>query len=155
MYTYIYTLYNEARYNTHVYHFTVICTGSCWGAPVWWLPQAYRSVDRAEDKDRQADNWQGLAWAGGGLVGRGGHRCDPLPGKGPVLRGARRTAATHRSEHVPNIYTFYVTYRGVHRFVHESSAVSAPVPTGRCGPWRRVVAQRGPIPRPPSAGDAR
>lgn len=60
-----------------------------------------------------------------------------------MLRGARRTAATHRrSEHVPNIYTFYVTYRGVHRFVHESSAVSAPVPSGRCGPWRQVVVQR-------------
>lgn len=43
-----------------------------------------------------------------------GHHGRPLLGKGPVgalLQGARRTAATHRrSEHVPNIYTFYVTY---------------------------------------------
>lgn len=81
-------------------------------APVWGLRQAYRSVDRAEDTDGQAD---GLAGAGLGprwLHGEGGHRRGPLPGKGPVLRDARRVAAaTHgRSEHVPNIYTFYVTY---------------------------------------------
>lgn len=60
--------------------------------------------------DRQT-NWRGVAWAGGGYVGKGGIAHRPLPGNYPVLRGARRTAATHgRSEHVPNIYTFYVTY---------------------------------------------
>lgn len=69
-------------------------------------------MDRAEVRtrtDRQTD-WPRpvvAAWGRGIAV-------DPLLGKGPVgalLQGARRTAATHRrSEHVPNIYTFYVTY---------------------------------------------
>lgn len=74
------------------------------------LRQAYRSVDIAEDTDGQADELAGAGPGGGGCVGEGASS-EPPSRKGPVLRSARRTAATQgRSEHVPNIYTFYVTY---------------------------------------------
>lgn len=42
--------------------------------------------------------WQGLAWAGGGFVGKGGHRCGPLPGKGPVLRAAQEARQRHKGK---------------------------------------------------------
>ena len=48
------------------------------GCPTLGLPQAYRSMDRTEGKDRLAE---GLAWAGGGCVGRGVLAVAPFPAR--------------------------------------------------------------------------
>lgn len=72
-----------------------------------------------------------------------------------MLRGARRTAATHRSEHVPNIYTFYVTYIEGYTGLYTNLALSL-LPCRRAlrsletgGRAESATITRPPIIRPP------
>lgn len=68
---------------------------------------------------------------------------------GPRAEGRRTHGSdTQKRACSQHIYILCNIYRGVHRFVHESSAVSAPVLNRCCGPWMGVVVQRGKITRP-------
>lgn len=79
-------------------------------APGWGCIRPIEAWTELRTRTDRRTNWRALARAVVAAWGRRQRR-SPLPSKGPVLRGTRRTAATHgRSEHVPNIYTFYVTY---------------------------------------------
>ena len=79
-------------------------------APGWGCVRPIEAWTELRTRTDRRTNWWALARGGGGCMGKGA-ALEPPSQQGPRARGrTTHSGDTRRSEHVPNIYTFYVTY---------------------------------------------
>lgn len=79
-------------------------------APGWGCVRPIKAWTELRTRTDRRTNWWALAQGGGGCMGKGA-ALEPPSQEGLRAKGrTTHSGDTRRSEHVPNIYTFYVTY---------------------------------------------